>query len=187
MGERPPLLTLVTVRAMVPVAGMPPKKGVTKLATPWAMSSWLGLCLSPMRPSAMRAHSKDSMAPSSVKVKMGMLKCCRLAKLNSGQTKLGNSDGMPPNLLPMVSTGSCSKDAINVAAMRATMEPGTTCKMRLSPFKGAWPCGAENSRCHTTIRANEPHANANAGACKVGSASCKVRKMPKKSAGMLLT
>ena len=38
-GERPPLFTLVTVRAMVPVAGMPPKKGVTKLATPCAMSS----------------------------------------------------------------------------------------------------------------------------------------------------
>ena len=38
-GERPPLFTLVTVRAMVPVAGMPPKKGVTKLATPWAINS----------------------------------------------------------------------------------------------------------------------------------------------------
>ena len=38
-GVLAPLLMLVTVRAMVPVAGMPPKKGVTKLATPCAISS----------------------------------------------------------------------------------------------------------------------------------------------------
>ena len=36
--------TLVTVRAMVPVAGMPPKNGVTKLAMPWAINSWFGSC-----------------------------------------------------------------------------------------------------------------------------------------------
>ena len=78
----------------------------------------------------MRAHSKDSMAPSKVKVMMGMLKCCRLAKLNSGHTKLGNSEGIPPNLLPMVSIGRCIANANKVAAMSATMEPGTTCNMR---------------------------------------------------------
>ena len=37
-----PARTLVTVRAMVPVAGMPPKKGTTMLATPCAINSWLG-------------------------------------------------------------------------------------------------------------------------------------------------
>ena len=41
-GEVPPERTLVTVRAMVPVAGIPPKNGTTKLAMPWAISSWFG-------------------------------------------------------------------------------------------------------------------------------------------------
>ena len=47
MGLVPPFFTLVTVRAMVPVAGMPPKNGVTKLAMPWAISSWLASWWSP--------------------------------------------------------------------------------------------------------------------------------------------
>ena len=33
-GVRPPLLRLVAVRAMAPVAGMPPKSGEALLATP---------------------------------------------------------------------------------------------------------------------------------------------------------
>ena len=44
-GEVAPARKLVTVRAMVPVTGIPPKNGTTKLATPWAISSWLGSCL----------------------------------------------------------------------------------------------------------------------------------------------
>ena len=112
----------------------------------------------------MRAHNKDSMAPSKVRVMIGKVKCCRLPQLNSGHTKLGNSEGMPPNLLPMVSTGRFNPSAIKVAAMRATMEPGTTCNMRRSPLAGAWPCWVEKTRCHNTISASEPQANANAGA-----------------------
>ena len=38
-GVRAPLRTLVTVRAMVPVAAMPPKNGATTLAMPCAISS----------------------------------------------------------------------------------------------------------------------------------------------------
>ena len=42
-GVAAPARTLVTVRAIVPVAGMPPKNGVTMLATPCAISSWFGV------------------------------------------------------------------------------------------------------------------------------------------------
>ena len=63
-GVRPPLLILVIVRAIAPVAGMPPKKGTTTFATPWAMSSVFELCLSPITPSATIADSKDSIAPN---------------------------------------------------------------------------------------------------------------------------
>ena len=38
-GVVPPLCTLVTVRAIVPVAGIPPKNGTTQLAMPWAINS----------------------------------------------------------------------------------------------------------------------------------------------------
>ena len=68
-GVRPPLLILVMVRAMAPVAGMPPKKGTTMFAAPCAMSSVFELCLSPMTPSATIAESKDSMAPNIAIVK----------------------------------------------------------------------------------------------------------------------
>ena len=39
IGETAPLLILVTVRAIVPVAGMPPKKGTTMLAMPCPINS----------------------------------------------------------------------------------------------------------------------------------------------------
>ena len=130
IGVVPPLLMLVTVRAMVPVAGMPPKNGVTKLATPWAISSWLGLWRSPIMPSAMRAHSSDSIAPSSVKVKVGMSKKRALSQLNSGQAKPGREEGMPPNLLPIVSTGRFSSQVTKVANTSAMMEPGTMLAQR---------------------------------------------------------
>ena len=40
-GVRPPLLMLVIVRAMAPVAGIPPNSGDARLAMPWAISSVL--------------------------------------------------------------------------------------------------------------------------------------------------
>ena len=39
IGVRPPLLMLVIVRAMAPVAGIPPNIGEARLATPCATSS----------------------------------------------------------------------------------------------------------------------------------------------------
>ena len=61
-GVRPPFFTLVAVRAMAPVAGMPPKSGETMLATPCATSSMLERCLPPIMPSATTAESSDSIA-----------------------------------------------------------------------------------------------------------------------------
>ena len=119
------LMMMVMVRAMVPVAGMPPKNGVMKLATPCAISSWLGLCRSSIRPSAMRAHSRDSMAPSNVSVRVGMNRKRALLQLNSGHCKVGRCAGMPPNLLPIVSTGSERLTQASVANSSAMMEPGT--------------------------------------------------------------
>ena len=63
-GERPPLFMLVAVRAMAPVAGMPPKIGDTKFAKPWATSSVLESCRVLIIPSATIALKRDSMAQS---------------------------------------------------------------------------------------------------------------------------
>jgi len=57
------------VRAIAPVAGIPPKKGTTILAAPWAINSVLELCLCPVTPSATVADNKDSMAPRMAMVK----------------------------------------------------------------------------------------------------------------------
>ena len=46
-GERAPERTLVAVRAIAPVAAMPPKNGATRLPTPCASSSASGSCLVP--------------------------------------------------------------------------------------------------------------------------------------------
>src|SRR6266550_4589100 len=61
-GVRPPDLTLAAVRAIAPVAGMPPKQIEPMLATPWAQSSRLDLCRPPIMPSATTAQRRDSMA-----------------------------------------------------------------------------------------------------------------------------
>ncbi len=61
-GVRPPFLTLVAVRAMAPVAGMPPNSGEAMLATPCATSSMLERCRPPIIPSATTADSSDSIA-----------------------------------------------------------------------------------------------------------------------------
>ena len=63
-GVRPPLLMFVIVRAIAPVAGMPPKNGTTTFATPCAISSVFELCLSPITPSATIADSRLSIAPN---------------------------------------------------------------------------------------------------------------------------
>ena len=69
IGLRPPLLMFVIVRAIAPVAGIPPKNGTTIFAMPWAINSVFELCLSPITPSATIADSRLSIAPNIAIVK----------------------------------------------------------------------------------------------------------------------
>src|SRR6266545_1449947 len=70
-GVRPPFLTFVAVRAIAPVAGIPPNSGDTTFATPCASSSMLERCRPPIIPSATTAERSDSTAPSSAIVNAG--------------------------------------------------------------------------------------------------------------------
>jgi hypothetical protein len=124
-GERAPARTLVTVRAIVPVAGSPPKAGTTMLAMPCAISSWFGSWRgSVVRLSATRAHRSDSTAPSSAMVSVGMKSCCALLQLKGGSASTGRPCGMPPKREPIVSTGRCSSAATTVSTTSATTGPG---------------------------------------------------------------
>jgi hypothetical protein len=65
IGVRAPDLMLVAVRAIAPVAGIPPNKGEAMLATPCATSSQLERWRVPAMPSAITAERSDSIAASS--------------------------------------------------------------------------------------------------------------------------
>ena len=94
---------LVIVRAMAPVAGIPPKMGEKTFAMPCPMSSWLELCLSPVTPSATVAESSDSIAP-----RMAMVTAGEISPLIVSQVMLGTlASGKAALMLkrsPMVAT-----------------------------------------------------------------------------------
>ena len=144
---RPPLLILVMVRAMAPVAGMPPKSGETMLANPCPTNSWLESWRSPVTPSATVAESRLSMAPSTAMTRAVGNKVPKVekVKLPSGavnrpcqsrsQAVTGGSEAvMRPKRSPMV--GMCVRPCALVRATTtvvttmATNEPGT----RLATF-----------------------------------------------------
>ncbi len=64
-GVRPPCLTFVAVRAIAPVAGIPPNKGAAMFAMPCATSSMFERWRPPIMPSDTTAERSDSIAPSS--------------------------------------------------------------------------------------------------------------------------
>ena len=92
MGVLPPLLMLVIVRAIAPVAGIPPNKGATMLAAPCAISSVLESWRSPITPSATVADNKDSIAPSTAMVIATGNNSLIASQLRAGTTASGNSD-----------------------------------------------------------------------------------------------
>ncbi len=145
-GEVAPERMLVTVRAMVPVAGMPPKYGTTKLAMPCAISSWLGLCRGrPESWSATRAHSSDSTAPSNASVSVGATSRRTVAHEKSGNANVGRLGAMAPKRWPMVSTGKASAQASSVSVTSATTGPGT----RAVTAMACRPLGSTATRCNT--------------------------------------
>ncbi len=116
---------LVAVRAIAPVAGMPPNSGETMLATPWATSSMFDRCRPPIMPSATTAESSDSMAPRAAMASAGPTSSRSSAKEIEGSTGTGSVAGIVPKRLPIVSTGRSSSCAAAVTASRATSGDGT--------------------------------------------------------------
>ena len=155
-GVCPPERMLVTVRAMAPVAGMPPNSTDAMLAAPWAVSSTLELCLSPVMPSATTHESSDSMPASRAMVMASGNSSRTRAKVNVGQTKLGSSRGMPPNRLPMVST--CNPSAHT--AREATATPTTGAGMRGMNRRVARMHASANPATHSVVGLMVPRCSA---------------------------
>ncbi|MNJ39451.1 hypothetical protein D3C77_343230 [compost metagenome] len=83
IGETAPFLILVAVRAIAPVAGMPPNNGAAIFAMPCPINSRLLLCLLFVIPSATTADSKDSMLPNIAIMKAGLIIAVILLRLKS--------------------------------------------------------------------------------------------------------
>src|SRR5690554_8046565 len=65
IGVRPPLLTLVAVLAMAPVAGIQPNIDEKQFAIPWPTNSTLERWRQPIIPSLTTADKSDSIPPDS--------------------------------------------------------------------------------------------------------------------------
>ena len=81
-------------------------------------------------PSATTADSSDSIAPSSAKAIASGSTACAFASENAGSAGSGNSRGMPPKRVPMVSTGSDSAQVASAATATAIRMPGQVGRQR---------------------------------------------------------
>src|SRR5690606_1730337 len=123
-GVRPPLFTLVAVRAMAPVAGIPPKRGEAILATPGAINSMFDRGRPPIMPSATTADNSDPTAARRALVHAAPTSEAILSPETAGNWGRGRPALISPNRDPTVSTGSENRCTIAVAATSATSGAG---------------------------------------------------------------
>ena len=119
-----PALTLVAVRAIVPVTQKPPNSAEAMLAAPCPTSSQLERCRRPVMPSATVAESSDSMEPSSANETAAGIISTTLAAVSSGSAGAGRLCGMPPKREPMVATSSPNSAVSAAAPATAISMPG---------------------------------------------------------------
>ena len=123
-GPRAAERTLVAVRAMVPVTQIPPNSGEAMFATPCATSSQFDRWRRPLMLSATTADSRLSMAPSSAKATASGRTASALSAEKAGSSGSGRELGMPPNRVPIVSTGSPRTQLATAAAPTAISSAG---------------------------------------------------------------
>ena len=122
-GVRPPFLTLAAVRAIAPVAGIPPKRADMIFPTPWPTNSALERWLPPIMPSETTQERSDSIAARMAMVKAGEIIWRIKENDRSGTVKLG-SPALMVYRSPMVLTGRWPKATMAVVTKIATREPG---------------------------------------------------------------
>src|SRR5699024_7385405 len=142
-GLTAPLLMFVAVRAIAPVAGIPPNKGVMILAKPCPNNSLFDRCCFPVMPSATTAESKDSIPPSMAITKAGCQRYSSLSNVNSGKLKIGKAYDIPLKAVQIVATfhGYINRLAI-VGIINATSNTGTLGKILGTIITEAKPINA---------------------------------------------
>ncbi len=119
---RAPARTLTAVRAMAPVAGMPPNSDTAMFARPWPTSSRSGSWSSPSAsPSATLAESRLSSAASAATARTAVRSSGRCATSMSGRLGLGSPAGM----VPIRAMGRSASRATSVATATAISEAGS--------------------------------------------------------------
>ena len=91
------------------VAGRPKNRALAMLAVPWATSSWSERWRKPVIPSATTAESRLSIAPRKAIAAAEGISSRTIWRETLGKCGAGNADGIPPNRVPIVSTGSLKK------------------------------------------------------------------------------
>ena len=123
MGVRPPLLALAAVRAMAPVAGMPPNRTDPMLPMPCATSSMLQRWCELIIESATTHESSDSIA-----AKMAMVMPLASSSRNNSKLSAGAWNwGKPPEIVyksPIVLTFIPRPPTKTQPASTETMEAG---------------------------------------------------------------
>jgi hypothetical protein len=105
IGVRPPVLTLVVVRAMAPVAAKPPKSGAAMLARPLGDQFLVGVVavIDLAVGDTCREQRLDGAEQGDGDGRRDQF--AEIVNRQAGEPKLGSSCGMPLKRLPMVSTG----------------------------------------------------------------------------------
>src|SRR3990172_7541887 len=131
-GVLPPVLILVAVLAIAPVAGIPPKKIEPIFAIPCPTSSQLDLWRVPAIPSATTADKSDSIPAKNAMVMASGIRVCHseMEMLNSGRPGTGSVLGISPKRDRMVSTGICHPQQIAVDRVIEAIPHGIIGKKR---------------------------------------------------------
>ncbi len=153
-GVRPPLFTLAAVRAMAPVAGMPPNSTDATLPTPWATSSMFARWCELIMESATTHESSDSMA-----AKMAMVMPLGSCSRSRSSVRFGTCSVGRPALIvyrsPTVFTFMLNSGTMAVPTMTATSELG----IFASSFKGPG-AAAKRGQPNSTAKHTAPTSSA---------------------------
>ncbi len=113
------------MRAIAPVAGIPPNTGDATFATPCAISSMFERWRFPVIPSATTAERSDSMPASRAMVIAGLASARSSPGRRLGSAGAGSANERAPKREPIVSTSSFNAHAIAEQTTSATNGLGT--------------------------------------------------------------
>ena len=117
---RAPARTLTAVRAIAPVAGMPPKMPLATLARPWPNSSRSGFSRDvPVMPSATRADSRLSIAARAATARAAENSALVVAVSSTGTRGVGTLPGSGPIVMTSQSRTATSTVATAIAMIDA--------------------------------------------------------------------